>query len=65
MFRELASKLAGIRRRESRMKMTGIEDAGPVNPREVNAVGVLLGDKKAGAFKLEVAWIKRVDKGER
>lgn len=37
-----------------------VKDAGTVNPREVNAVGFLLGDKKAGPFKLEVAWIKRV-----
>jgi monofunctional biosynthetic peptidoglycan transglycosylase len=36
-----------------------VRDAGPVNPKEVNAVGFLLGDKKAGPFKLEVAWIKR------
>jgi monofunctional biosynthetic peptidoglycan transglycosylase len=42
-----------------------IKDAGPVNPKEVNALGFLLGDKKAGAFKLEVAWIKRVDDGDR
>jgi NADH dehydrogenase [ubiquinone] 1 alpha subcomplex assembly factor 1 len=37
-----------------------VKDAGAVNPQEVNAVGFLLGDKKAGPFKLEVAWIKRV-----
>lgn len=37
-----------------------IKEAGPVNPKEVNAVGFLLGDKKAGSFELEVAWIKRV-----
>ena len=35
-------------------------DAGPVNPREVNALGFLLGDGKVGAFKLEVEWIKVV-----
>ena len=35
-------------------------DAGPVNPTEVNALGFLLGDKKAGPFKLEVEWIKVV-----
>lgn len=37
-----------------------IKDAGAVTPGEVNAVGFLLGDKQAGPFKLEVAWIKRV-----
>ena len=35
-------------------------DAGPVKPTEVNALGFLLGDKKAGPFKLEVEWIKVV-----
>jgi len=38
-----------------------VKNAGAVNPAEVNAVGFLLGDKKAGPFKLEVAWIKRVE----
>lgn len=37
-----------------------VKDAGTVNPSEVNAVGFLLGDKQAGPFKLEVAWIKRL-----
>lgn len=41
-----------------------IEGAGAVNPGEVNAVGFLLGDKQAGPFKLEVAWIKRVPAGD-
>jgi monofunctional biosynthetic peptidoglycan transglycosylase len=35
-----------------------VKDAGPVDPKEVNAFGFLLGDKKAGPFKLEVEWIK-------
>jgi monofunctional biosynthetic peptidoglycan transglycosylase len=35
-----------------------VRDAGPVDPSEVNALGFLLGDKKAGPFKLEVEWIK-------
>jgi monofunctional biosynthetic peptidoglycan transglycosylase len=35
-----------------------VRDAGPVDPKEVNALGFLLGDKKAGPFKLEVEWIK-------
>lgn len=37
-----------------------VKDAGAVKPEEVNALGFLLGDKKAGAFKLEVEWIKVV-----
>lgn len=35
-----------------------VKDAGPVKPEEVNALGFLLGDKKAGPFKMEVEWIK-------
>jgi NADH dehydrogenase [ubiquinone] 1 alpha subcomplex assembly factor 1 len=35
-----------------------VKDAGAVNPEEINALGFMLGDKKAGAFKLEVEWIK-------
>ena len=31
-----------------------LSDAGPVDPEEVNALGFLLGDKKAGPFKMEV-----------
>jgi monofunctional biosynthetic peptidoglycan transglycosylase len=30
----------------------------PLNPAEVNGLGILLGDNKAGPFKLEVEWIK-------
>jgi NADH dehydrogenase [ubiquinone] 1 alpha subcomplex assembly factor 1 len=37
-----------------------VADAGAVRPEQVNALGFLLGDKKAGPFKLEVAWIKRL-----
>lgn len=37
-----------------------VPDAGAVRPEQVNALGFLLGDKRAGPFKLEVAWIKRV-----
>ncbi len=37
-----------------------VKDAGAVKPDEVAAVGFLLGDKKAGAFKLEVEWIQVV-----
>ena len=32
-------------------------------PAEVNGLGFLLGDKKAGPFKLEVEWIKVVRAG--
>jgi monofunctional biosynthetic peptidoglycan transglycosylase len=35
-----------------------VKDAGPVDPGEVNGLGFLLGDKKAGPFKMEVEWIK-------
>lgn len=35
-----------------------VTNAGPVNPKQVNSIGFLLGDKKAGPFKLEVDWIK-------
>jgi NADH dehydrogenase [ubiquinone] 1 alpha subcomplex assembly factor 1 len=35
-----------------------VKDARPVEPKEVNGLGFLLGDKKAGPFKLEVEWIK-------
>lgn len=30
----------------------------PLDPSEVSGLGILLGDKKAGPFKLEVEWIK-------
>jgi NADH dehydrogenase [ubiquinone] 1 alpha subcomplex assembly factor 1 len=39
-----------------------VKDAGPVDPQEVNGLGFLLSDKKAGPFKLEVEWIK-VERG--
>ena len=39
------------------------KDAGPVDPQEINGLGFLLGDKKAGPFKLEAEWIK-VARGE-
>ena len=35
-----------------------VKDAGAVKPEEINAVGFMLSDKKAGPFKLEVEWIK-------
>jgi monofunctional biosynthetic peptidoglycan transglycosylase len=39
-----------------------VKDEGPVDPQEVNALGFLLGDKKAGPFKLEIEWIKVLKK---
>ncbi len=35
-----------------------VKDAGAVKPEEINALGVTLGDKKAGPFKMEIEWIK-------
>jgi monofunctional biosynthetic peptidoglycan transglycosylase len=35
-----------------------VKNAGTVKPEEVNGLGFLLGDKKAGPFKLEVEWVK-------
>jgi monofunctional biosynthetic peptidoglycan transglycosylase len=37
-----------------------VVDAGAVKPEEVNAIGFMLGDKKAGSFKLEVESIQVV-----
>lgn len=33
-------------------------NAGPVNPQQVNSIGFLLGDKRAGPFRLEVESVK-------
>jgi NADH dehydrogenase [ubiquinone] 1 alpha subcomplex assembly factor 1 len=38
-----------------------VPDAGPVDAAKVNSIGFMLGDKKAGPFRLEVAWVKVVD----
>jgi len=35
-----------------------VKEAGAVKPEQVTSVGFLLGDKKAGPFKMEVEWIK-------
>jgi monofunctional biosynthetic peptidoglycan transglycosylase len=35
-----------------------MKDAGVVKPEEVNSLGFMLSDKKAGPFKMEVEWIK-------
>jgi NADH dehydrogenase [ubiquinone] 1 alpha subcomplex assembly factor 1 len=37
-----------------------VRNADPMDPKEVNALGFLLGDKTAGPFTLEVEWIKVV-----
>ncbi len=39
-----------------------LETAGPVDARQVDSIGFMLSDKKAGPFKLEVAWVKVVGK---
>jgi monofunctional biosynthetic peptidoglycan transglycosylase len=35
-----------------------VNGAGPVDAQKVSSVGFLLGDKKAGPFKLQIDWIK-------
>jgi monofunctional biosynthetic peptidoglycan transglycosylase len=35
-----------------------VKNAGAINPEEISALGFMLGDKKAGLFKLEIEWIK-------
>ena len=35
-----------------------LKDAGPVDPKDVNSLGFMLSDKKAGSFKLEVESIQ-------
>ena len=37
-----------------------VSDAAPLDPKNIQAIGFLLSDKKAGPFKLEVEWIKVV-----
>ncbi|MEI7684169.1 MAG: CIA30 family protein [Planctomycetota bacterium] len=37
-----------------------VPTAGQVDPKEVNALGFLLGDKKAGPFRMEIEWVKVV-----
>lgn len=41
-----------------------VRNAGAVKPAEVNSVGFMLGDKKAGPFKLEIEWLKVERAGE-
>ena len=35
-----------------------VKDAGAVKPEKVDALGFMLADKKAGAFKMEIEWVK-------
>ncbi|WP_165248048.1 CIA30 family protein [Paludisphaera soli] len=35
-----------------------VPNAGPVDAAKMNSMGLMLADKKAGPFKLEVAWVK-------
>ena len=35
-----------------------VREAGAVKPEEVSSVGFLLGEKKAGPFRMEIEWIK-------
>ena len=41
-----------------------VKDVGAVRPEEINALGFMLGDKKAGPFKMEIEWIKVVRAGK-
>jgi len=34
------------------------DGADALKPEEINALGFMLGDKKAGPFKMEIKWIK-------
>jgi hypothetical protein len=31
---------------------------GPVEPEQINGLGFMLSDKKAGPFKMQVEWVK-------
>ena len=35
-----------------------VQGMGPVAPDQINSLGFMLSDKKAGPFKLEVEWVK-------
>ncbi len=35
-----------------------VQGLGPVEPSEITSIGFMLSDKKAGPFKMEVAWVK-------
>lgn len=36
-----------------------VQGMGPVEPDQINGLGFMLSDKKAGPFRLEVEWVKR------
>lgn len=36
-----------------------VQGMGPVEPDQMNGLGFMLSDKKAGPFKLEIDWVKR------
>jgi hypothetical protein len=42
-----------------------VPNAGPVDAAKVNSLGFMLADKKAGPFKLEIAWVKVVSQASR
>lgn len=37
-----------------------VQGMGPVEPGQINGLGFMLSDKKAGPFKVEVNWVKAV-----
>src|SRR5208337_4411295 len=37
-----------------------LSNAGPIDAPKINSIGFMLSDKKAGPFKLEIAWVKVV-----
>jgi monofunctional biosynthetic peptidoglycan transglycosylase len=41
-----------------------VQGMGPVEPDQINGLGFMLSDKKPGAFKLEVGWVKVLRAGE-
>jgi len=41
-----------------------VKNAGAVKPAEINSLGFMLSDKKAGPFKLEIEWVKVERSGE-
>jgi monofunctional biosynthetic peptidoglycan transglycosylase len=41
-----------------------VQGMGPVEPDEINGLGFMLSDKKAGPFKMQVEWVKVVRAGD-
>lgn len=56
--RQSGPQLAASDKFEATSFGRAVKDAGAVKPEEINAVGFMLGDKKAGPFKMEIEWIK-------